>query len=42
MHAVASGLADQGFQDEEIAKVMGENWLSFFEKSFVGNLINWR
>jgi len=42
MHTVASGLADQGFQDEEIAKVMGKNWLSFFEKSFVGNLINSR
>ena len=33
-YVVAQGLSDQGFNDDDIAKVMGENWLSFFEKSF--------
>ena len=33
---VAKGLEEQGFSDDNIAKVMGENWLSFFEKSFSG------
>ena len=31
MHGVAAGLADQGFNDDEVAKVMGENWLSFLK-----------
>jgi membrane dipeptidase len=34
---VAKGLEKQGFSDDNIAKVMGENWLSFFEKSFSGD-----
>jgi microsomal dipeptidase-like Zn-dependent dipeptidase len=33
---VAKGLEEQGFSDDNISKVMGENWLSFFEKSFSG------
>ncbi|MBT6692794.1 MAG: membrane dipeptidase [Porticoccaceae bacterium] len=37
---VAQGLEDQGFSDDDIAKVMGKNWLSFFEKSFSGSLLN--
>ena len=39
LHTIAKGLANQGFSDDDIAKVMGENWLSFFEKSFF-SLIN--
>ena len=34
LYVVAQGLSDEGFNDDDIAKVMGENWLSFFEKSF--------
>jgi microsomal dipeptidase-like Zn-dependent dipeptidase len=37
---VAKGLEEQGFSDDNIAKVMGENWLSFFEKSFSGSLLD--
>ena len=37
LHTIAKGLANQGFSDDDIAKVMGENWLSFFEKSFSGD-----
>ncbi|HIG66339.1 MAG TPA: membrane dipeptidase [Porticoccaceae bacterium] len=37
---VAKGLEKQGFSDDSIAKVMGENWLSFFEKSFSGSLLD--
>ena len=40
LHTIAKGLANQGFSDDDIAKVMGENWLSFFDKSFVGKLVN--
>ena len=40
LHTIARGLSNQGFSDDDIAKVMGENWLSFFEKSFPGNLID--
>ena len=40
LHTIANGLANQGFSDNDIAKVMGENWLSFFDKSFVGKLVN--
>jgi len=40
LHTIAKGLANQGFSDDDIAKVMGENWLSFFEKSFSGSLVN--
>ncbi|MFT4520404.1 MAG: membrane dipeptidase [Halioglobus sp.] len=31
---IADGLAQQGFQAEDINKVMGDNWLRFFERSF--------
>jgi microsomal dipeptidase-like Zn-dependent dipeptidase len=34
LYNIAQGLSDQGLDDDDIAKVMGENWLSFFEKSF--------
>jgi len=40
LHTIAQGLAKQGFNDDDIAKVMGENWLSFFDKSFSAGLIN--
>jgi microsomal dipeptidase-like Zn-dependent dipeptidase len=36
MHTVAQGLEDVGFSDTDIGKIMGQNWQSFFEKSFVG------
>ena len=39
LHTIARGLSNQGFSNDDIAKVMGENWLSFFEKSFPRNLI---
>ena len=39
LHKVAKGLEDHGFKEADVAKVMGGNWLSFFEKSFSGNLI---
>ena len=32
---IAAGLEDAGFSRENIKKIMGENWLGFFEKSFV-------
>jgi len=31
---IAEGLAQQGLQQRDIEKVMGNNWLSFFERSF--------
>jgi len=31
---IAEGLSQHGFQREDIDKVMGNNWLSFFERSF--------
>ncbi|MTI10385.1 membrane dipeptidase [Curvivirga aplysinae] len=31
---IIKGLSTVGFNDEEIAKIAGKNWLSFFEKSF--------
>lgn len=31
---IAQGLARQGFASEDINKVMGDNWLRFFEHSF--------
>jgi microsomal dipeptidase-like Zn-dependent dipeptidase len=40
LRIVAKGLEEQGFSDDNIAKVMGENWLSFFEKSFSGSLLD--
>jgi microsomal dipeptidase-like Zn-dependent dipeptidase len=33
---VATGLEDVGFSGTDVAKIMGQNWLSFFEKSFIG------
>ena len=31
---IADGLRAAGFAEEDVAKVMGQNWLNFFEKSF--------
>ncbi len=31
---IAMGLADMGFSEEETAKVMGGNWLRFFDENF--------
>lgn len=31
---IAAGLANTGFSPGEVGKVMGENWLEFFERSF--------
>jgi microsomal dipeptidase-like Zn-dependent dipeptidase len=39
LFTVAQGLSHEGFSDDDVAKVMGENWLSFFEKSFAGSLV---
>jgi microsomal dipeptidase-like Zn-dependent dipeptidase len=36
MHTVAQGLQDVGFSDKDVAAIMGQNWQSFFEKSFIG------
>ena len=36
MRTVAQGLDDVGFSETDVAKIMGQNWQSFFEKSFVG------
>jgi microsomal dipeptidase-like Zn-dependent dipeptidase len=36
---IASGLKDVGFSDDEVAAVMGNNWLNFFESSF-GPIVN--
>ncbi|MBT5048864.1 MAG: membrane dipeptidase [Rhodospirillaceae bacterium] len=33
---IAQGLRTHGFSEPDIAKIMGENWLSFFESSFTG------
>ncbi len=32
--AVAQGLRDVGFSEGDVRKIMGENWLDFFERSF--------
>ena len=34
MLTVAQGLEDVGFDNADIEKIMGQNWLSFFAKSF--------
>jgi len=34
MKNIAQGLKQQGFSIEDIAKVMGNNWLAFFQNSF--------
>jgi microsomal dipeptidase-like Zn-dependent dipeptidase len=31
---IAAGLRRTGFDDDAIGRVMGGNWLAFFEKSF--------
>ncbi len=31
---IASGLQKKGFNDQEVEKIMGRNWLRFFEQSF--------
>ncbi|MEM7539872.1 MAG: membrane dipeptidase [Chloroflexota bacterium] len=31
---VVQGLYNRGFEEQEVAKIMGLNWLDFFEKSF--------
>ena len=31
---VAEGLRTHGFSEEEVAKIMGGNWLRFFDESF--------
>ena len=31
---IAAGLAAQGFHEDEVAKIMGGNWLAFFDESF--------
>jgi len=31
---IAAGLRQIGFQEHEIAGIMGGNWLDFFERSF--------
>ena len=36
---IALGLKDVGFSDDEVAAVMGNNWLNFFESSF-GPIVN--
>ena len=32
---IAAGLQDVGMSDEDVAKIMGENWLRFFRDAFV-------
>jgi microsomal dipeptidase-like Zn-dependent dipeptidase len=34
MKNIAQGLKQKGFSIEDIAKVMGNNWLAFFQNSF--------
>lgn len=31
---IAAGLSDVGFDDADVARIMGDNWLAFFEQSF--------
>ena len=31
---ISRGLAKAGFGDDEVEKIMGRNWLTFFEKAF--------
>ena len=31
---IATGLRQVGFAPQEVAAIMGENWLGFFERSF--------
>jgi len=32
--AIAAGLRQQGFSDTDVAGIMGENWLAFYDSSF--------
>ena len=32
---LTQGLLDKGFTQEETAKIMGQNWLNFFDSSFI-------
>ena len=36
-HNIIEGLKKHGFSNDEINKIKGENWLSFFRKSFTSN-----
>ena len=36
-HNIIEGLQKHGFSNDEINKIKGENWLSFFRKSFNSN-----
>ena len=36
-HNIIEGLKKHGFSNDEINKIKGENWLSFFRKSFNSN-----
>ena len=31
---ISRGLSAVGFSDEDVSRIMGGNWLSFFERSF--------
>ena len=35
-HQIADGLSQFGFSEQDIKKILGENWLQFYEKSFTG------
>ena len=37
LHNIIEGLKKHGFSNDEINKIKGENWLSFFRKSFNSN-----
>ena len=32
--AIAAGLGQQGFSEEDTSAIMGENWLRFYDKNF--------
>ena len=32
--AIAVGLRQQGFSEEDTSAIMGENWLRFYDKNF--------
>ena len=36
-NSIIEGLKKYGFSNDEINKIKGENWLSFFRKSFNSN-----
>jgi microsomal dipeptidase-like Zn-dependent dipeptidase len=39
MLTVAQGLEDVGFDNSDIEKIMGQNWLAFFAKSFPSSTV---